>query len=434
MLIRNLKELVRRGIVGLLTFEAKLVLKKYQPRIILVTGSVGKTSTKDAIYAALSGSFFVRRSEKSFNSDIGVPLTVLGVPNGWSNIFQWARNLIDGASLIMMQAPYPAWLVMEVGADRPGDISKALSWIQPHVVVATRFPDIPVHVEFYASPEEVIQEELTPAAWLPADGIFVANADDPRAQNAPTHKDVSRVSFGFGEDASLKGSHFHTRSEDLMPVGISFDVSYGEEHTEIVLEAAVGRAQAYALLAGLAAAVAVGIPLSKAAEAFKNVETPPGRMRLIPGMRHSVIIDDSYNASPSALEEALTALAEMPHQGRRIAVLADMLELGSFSVPEHRRIGALTAQSADILVTVGVRAKDIAEGARDAGMGAEHIFECERGADAASALVSLVQSGDVVLVKGSQSTRMERVVKSLMAEPEKAKDLLVRQDAEWSIR
>jgi UDP-N-acetylmuramoyl-tripeptide--D-alanyl-D-alanine ligase len=94
--MRNIKELFRKAVVLLLTLQAKLIVKKYGPKIILITGSVGKTSTKDAVYTALSGSFFVRKSEKSFNSDIGVPLTVLGVPNGWSDALQWFKNILEG--------------------------------------------------------------------------------------------------------------------------------------------------------------------------------------------------------------------------------------------------------------------------------------------------------------------------------------------------
>ncbi len=430
----NLKELFRRAIVFLLTIEARLVLKKYHPKIIAVTGSVGKTSAKDAIYTALASSFFVRRSEKSFNGDIGVPLTVLGVPNGWSNLFQWMRNLIDGVSLILLNAPYPKWLVIEVGADRPGDITKSLSWLKPDVVVATRFPDISVHVEFYTSPEEVIKEELAPVAWLQAGGVFVANEDDERARAAATKDGVKRITFGFGGGAVLKGSDFHVTGDDGIPSGVAFNVAYENEHTEVFIPNVVGRSHAYSVLASLGAAVGVGIPLQEAASQFQKHETPAGRLRLLPGIQGSVIIDDTYNASPAATEEALTALSDIPLKGRRIAVLADMLELGSFSVEEHERIGALVPKSADMLVTVGVRTKGVAEAARNAGMPADAIMECERGADAAAALVSVIQPGDVVLVKGSQSMRMERVVKSLMKEPERAKDLLVRQDAEWLSR
>ncbi|MFA5877358.1 MAG: UDP-N-acetylmuramoyl-tripeptide--D-alanyl-D-alanine ligase [Candidatus Paceibacterota bacterium] len=430
----NLKELFRQVIVFLLTLEAKLVLQKHRPKIIAVTGSVGKTSAKDAIYTALSKSFFVRRSEKSFNGDIGVPLTVLGVRNGWSNVFQWIRNLIDGISLLILTTPYPKWLIVEVGADRPGDITKSLSWLKPDVVVATRFPDISVHVEFYASPEDVIKEELAPVGWLQNNGVLVFNEDDERARTAVTAPGVRRLSFGFGENANLKAENLHATSEDGMPSGISFDVSYGDERGVVSIPDVAGRSHVYSVLAGIAVALSVGVSLEEAVSAFQKHETPAGRMRLINGMRTSVIIDDTYNASPAAMEEALIALGDIPRTGRRIAVLADMLELGGFSVTEHNRIGALVAESADILVTVGVRTKGIAEGARASGMPENVIIECERGSDASTALLSLIQSGDVILVKGSQSMRMERVVKSLMQEPEKAKDLLVRQDAEWSIR
>lgn len=430
----NLKELFRRGIVFLLTLEARLVLKKYKPKIIAVTGSVGKTSAKDAIYTALSNSFFVRRSEKSFNGDIGVPLTVLGVRNGWSNVFQWMRNLIDGVSLLLLTTPYPKWLIVEVGADRPGDITKSLSWLKPDVVVATRFPDISVHVEFYASPEDVIKEELAPVAWLQNKGGLVFNEDDERARTAVTASGVTRLSFGFGEHATLKAENLHATSENGMPSGISFDVTYGGEKITVSIPHVAGRSHVYSVLAGIGVALSVGVSLEEAVSAFQKHETPAGRMRLIKGMRDSILIDDTYNASPAAMEEALIALGDIPRTGRRIAVLADMLELGGFSVTEHNRIGALVAESADILVTVGVRTKGIAEGARASGMPENMIIECERGSDASTALVSLIAQGDVILVKGSQSMRMERVVKSLMAEPEKAKDLLVRQDAEWSIR
>ncbi|MES2135254.1 MAG: UDP-N-acetylmuramoyl-tripeptide--D-alanyl-D-alanine ligase [Patescibacteria group bacterium] len=432
--MHNLKELFRHGIVWLLTLEAKLVLKKYRPKIIAVTGSVGKTSAKDAIYTALSSSFFVRRSEKSFNSDIGVPLTVLGVPNGWSNLFQWMRNLVDGVSLIILNAPYPKWLIIEVGADRPGDITKSLAWLKPDVVVATRFPDISVHVEFYASPEEVIKEELAPAGWLEEGGVFVGNADDEHVRSATTKNGVERITFGFGDDAELKASSFHPTEKDGMPTGVSFTVTYQGDQGAVFIPDVAGRSHVYSVLAGIGVALGVGVPLKDACLTFQKHEPPSGRMRLIPGIRGSVIIDDTYNASPVATEEALSALSDIPRTGRRIAVLADMLELGSFSVDEHRRIGALVPQSADTLVTVGVRTKNVAEGAREAGMAENTILECERGADAGVALVSMVQPGDVILVKGSQSMRMERIVKSLMLEPERAKDFLVRQDAEWLSR
>ncbi|PIR85413.1 hypothetical protein COU15_01120 [Candidatus Kaiserbacteria bacterium CG10_big_fil_rev_8_21_14_0_10_45_20] len=428
-----MKEFIRNIIVFFITLEAKLILKKNKPKVIVVTGSVGKTSTKDATYTAVRGHTFVRKSEKSYNSDIGVPLTVLGVPNGWANILQWLRNLIDGMLLLVVITPYPRWLIVEVGADRPGDISQSLAWLTPDVVIGTRFPDIPVHVEFYSSPEQVIKEEMFPFSQLSEGGIAVVSADDAQTRHLSLKGGVQKISYGISNDADVRASNIRILSRGGNPRGISFDVSYREEKARVTLEGVLGSAHRDATLAGIAGATAAGSSLQKAVEAFSEHTPPPGRLRIIQGLKKTTIIDDTYNSSPKATEVALEALSEAPGT-RKIAVLGDMLELGSFSVSEHERIGVQVAKNADILLTVGVRAKGIAEGAMKAGMPESAVSVFERGADSASKLLSMLTAGDVILVKGSQSIRMERIVKSLMAEPEKAKDLLPRQDAEWLTR
>lgn len=428
------REWTRRFIVFALSGLARAAVVKYRPRLIIVTGGVGKTLTKDAAYAALSSSYFVRRSEKSYNSDIGVPLTVLGLPNAWNNPLRWLKNFAEGALLVFSEVPYPEWLVVEVGADRPGDITRALSWLRPDVVVTTRFPDMPAHVEFYESPQAVIAEELAPAGWLKEGGALIENADDAPAPAALVHPGVRRFSYGFSPNAFVRGGRLRALSKNGMPAGISFDVSCGNERAHVSLPGVLGVQHVYPLLAGISAALAAGATLEKAVSDFGAYLPPPGRMRLLPGMRGSVLIDDSYNASPAAVIEALAALKDTPRKGKRIAILADMLELGSFSVEAHERIGAAAAASADVLVTVGIRAKGIAQKAREAGMDDTRIFECEKTAEAAAKATSIIEEGDVVLVKGSQAMRMERVVKSLVAEPRLAKELLVRQEKEWLAR
>lgn len=432
--MENVKEFIRSIIVRILTAEARAVVAKYKPKIILVTGSVGKTSSKDAIYTALASSFFIRRSEKSFNSDIGVPLTVLGVPNGWSNPVQWVKNLFEGLSLLVLDAPYPKWLVLEIGADRPGDITKSLSWIKPEVVLGTRFPKVPVHVEFYDSPEEVIQEESAPVSWLSDGGVAVLNADDERAKDVFVKEGVKKMTYGFEHDADVRGMRYMATQAKKTATGISFDVQYKGERARVSVPNVLGKTHAQAVLAGIAVAVAVGVPLEAATKTFELHIPPAGRTRIVPGLRGTTLIDDTYNSSPVASEEALRVLAEAPRTGRRIAVLADMLELGAFSVSEHHRIGTMVAKTADVLITAGVRARGTAQGAREAGMHPEVILETDRAADAASAILSIMSEGDVVLIKGSQSMRMERVVKSLMAEPARSGELLVRHDAEWLAR
>ena len=143
-----MKSILKKIISTIIKYEAVLIIKKYKPKIIAVTGSVGKTSTKDAIFAVMSSSFFVRKSEKSFNSDIGIPLTILGCPNAWFDPIKWARNIFRGLELIVFKHSYPEWLILEVGADRPGDIKEVSKWLKPNIVVLTAFAKVPVHIEF----------------------------------------------------------------------------------------------------------------------------------------------------------------------------------------------------------------------------------------------------------------------------------------------
>lgn len=429
-----MKEAARAFIVWCLTLEARAVLRRYAPKVILVTGSVGKTSAKDALYATLSAQHFVRKSQKNYNGDIGVPLTILGVPNGWGNPVRWLRNMIDGLMLLIMHVPYPEWLVVEVGADRPGDITRSLRWLRPHVVLATRFPAVPVHVEFYDSPEAVREEELSPLLWLGPGGIAVVNADDEVVRVAELPEGVERLSFGLSAEADVRALRVKTLTEAKLPRGTSFDVTYRGERAHVTLTGVVGNGHVYAALAGIAGAVATGVSLLTACAALERYENPPGRMRLVIGTRGTILVDDTYNASPVAVEEALSTLAHLPCTGRRIAVLGDMLELGAYSVVEHQKAGALAARSADLFVSVGVRARKAAEAAVAHGMPQEAVLSFDRALDAAEHLKSVIGKGDIVLLKGSQGMRLERAVKELMAEPEGAKDLLCRQDKEWLTR
>jgi UDP-N-acetylmuramoyl-tripeptide--D-alanyl-D-alanine ligase len=191
-------------------------------------------------------------------------------------------------------------------------------------------------------------------------------------------------------------------------------------------------------LAAAAVALSLGQPLAKTTEALQSHEPPPGRMRLIPGIKDSLIIDDTYNSSPAAAEAALRALQQAGLRGgaktRKIALLGDMLELGRASVAEHKKIGELCAEACDLLITVGFRAHDIAQGALDNGLKDERILQFEDSRLAGEELQNLLRPGDVVLIKGSQSMRMERAVKEVMRDPERAGELLVRQDDEWQRR
>src|SRR3989304_8554200 len=156
-----MKLFLKQILISILKFEAKLILKKYKPKIVAITGSVGKTSTKDAVYASLSKFYYVRKSEKSFNSEIGLPLTILGVPNGWNDPIVWLQNIIEGLELIFTREKYPEWLVLEIGADKPGDIRNAASWIYADIVIIPKIGQTPGHIEFFKSLEKLIEEKAS---------------------------------------------------------------------------------------------------------------------------------------------------------------------------------------------------------------------------------------------------------------------------------
>src|SRR3990167_534158 len=194
----------KKIIIFILTWEARLVLARYRPEIIAVTGSVGKTTTKDAIYAVLSGSLYVRKSEKSFNSELGVPLAILGCENAWRSPVGWARNIFSGVGLLFGR-DYPKWLVLEVGADRPGDIRRIARWLRPQIAVVTGVPEIPVHVEYFDSPEDLAREKRVLAEYIRPGGKLVLNGDDSRMVALCGGYRGMTVKYGFGAGNDLTG-------------------------------------------------------------------------------------------------------------------------------------------------------------------------------------------------------------------------------------
>ena len=424
---------IRALLVALITWEAQGVLAKYKPQVIAVTGSVGKTTTKDAIFAAISEHVHVRKSAKSFNSDIGVPLTILGCDNPWSDPLKWIGVLWSGMKLLVTKYDYPAWLVLEVGADRPGDIRNVARWLKPAVVIITTVPDVPVHVEYFPSADAVLREKASLAEYLTRGGTLILNADDKKVASLKAEYRGVTVLFGIESDSDFRASHSAIAYKDERPVGMYFRLEHGGSSVPLTLEGALGTPRIYAALAALAAAHAVGVDQVAAAASLSKWEPAPGRMRVLQGKKGSVIIDDTYNSSPVAVISALDTLHAIKSRGRSIALLGDMLELGKYSAEAHANVGKRAAQCSDLLAVVGFRAQAIAEAAIDAGLSEKKVrqYEQDEAGRAGAETARDLRAGDVVLVKGSQSMRMERTVEALMAEPEHASELLVRQDAEW---
>jgi UDP-N-acetylmuramoyl-tripeptide--D-alanyl-D-alanine ligase len=448
----------KKIIASILKTESRLVLYRYKPKIIAITGSVGKTSTKDAVYAVFSKVAYVRKSEKSFNSEIGLPLTILGCPNGWNNPFTWFINILKGLWLFLWPHKYPKWLVLEVGISKPGNMQDVVSWLKTDAVIITAIGETPAHIEFFDSRKHLIEEksQLIKTLKKPArnasrsdaggDGLLVLNADDESVLEMKEKTKNRTLTYGFKEGADVLGSSDSISYNPAgVPEGVIFRVDENGTSFPVVIEGVFGRNHVYASLAALALSSGLNLNMLDAANALKNYDVPPGRMRLLKGINDSLIIDDTYNSSPFACESALKTLGEIKYGDRKIAILGDMLELGRHTFPAHKNIGRVARENLkgekDMLIVVGQRAKAIKEGAMvpDVGIpqsgsptsGTLNILEFLDSNEAGDFLKTFVQKGDIILVKGSQGMRMERVVGAILLDQQNKNKLLVRQDSEW---
>lgn len=423
-----MKDLIKPLIIRMLTWQAQAVLMRHKPFIIGVTGNLGKTSTKDAIYAVLKDHVHVRRSEKSLNSEFGVPLTILGQKSGWNSPYKWLLVIIRGF-FVPFQKQYPTHLVLEIGADRPGDIRSIATWIKPDVTVVTQFGQVPVHIEFFPNREAIIEEKGYLVQALKQTGLFIYNADDHDAEKLLAKTNARKLGIGIHEKADIQAYNVRLYGNPIE--GTEAELNCGDEKHHLVLPEVIGKSPVYCSLPALVVAHEFGIPYEVACASLRDADKPRGRMRLLSGMNGSMIIDDTYNASPKATEHGLKTLGEIDTTGRKIAALGDMLELGTHSRDEHYKIGKLASSVAHKLFTVGIRSRITAEGALDGKMLDANIMECDTSLDAGKELVKILQKGDIVYVKGSQGMRMERIIKMILSETHDPKKVLVRQEKEW---
>lgn len=426
-----MKNFLKKIIVAILTLEAELILKKYHPRIIAVTGNVGKTSTKEAIAAVLSTRFKVRKSEKSYNSELGVPLTIIGAQTAWMNPIGWTKNIFRGLYLILFPNHYPDTLVLEVGADRPGDIESLMTWLRPSIGVVTFVGELPVHVEYFASPEAVAKEKSFVARTPRENGLVILNHDNPTVFAMRSVAKAPVVTFGFDERSTACASGAHIMYRDDVPVGVMYQVNFEGKTFPVRISGMLGKQAVYATLPSVLVGVHCGLNIVEIGEALSKHEPVPGRSHILEGVRGSMIVDDSYNSSPHALTAALDVLDELQVSGKKIAVLGDMMELGKYTIDAHTEAGARVAKTASLLLAVGQRGKFIGDGAEKAGMSRDAIKYFDDSQAAGEWLQNELHRGDAVLVKGSQFIRLEKCVKEIMARPEEAKKLLVRQEKEW---
>lgn len=415
---------------------AKLIIWRYQPKVVGISGSIGKTTAKEAINLVLEDKYRVRTSYKNYNNEFGLPLTIIGSKSPGKNYFAWLGVFIKAFCLLVYKnKKYPEILVLEMGIDRPGDMNYLTSIIKPQIAVITAVSYS--HLEYFGSILNIKKEKQHLVEALSSSGLAILNFDSALVKEMKNIAKARVVSFGIkAENVDLKAQdviyNFEKGLYELS--GINFKLNSDGAVVPVAMKNVISEPAIYAALAALAVAREFKIPVLEAATKLRNFSLPPGRMNILPGIKHSFIIDDTYNSSPEAALSAISILGKMSidSQAHKYAVLGDMLEIGAYTIEGHRLVGRKIKElGIDYLVAVGERARDFMRGAKDSGMAKDKIFFFDYPKEAARFLQHRLQSGDLLLVKGSQGARMEKIVKEIMAEPDRAEEFLVRQELEW---
>lgn len=363
---------------------ARFWRQQLHPRVIGITGSVGKTTTKEVVTKVLARRYRVQRSAGSYNNEIGLPLTLL--------------QLTDEDT----------YIVLEMGMYVRGDIRLLAEIAQPHVGIITNVEA--VHLERAGSIENIAlgKRELVESLPPAPEGIAILNYDDRRVRAMAEHTQARIFFYGLSPEADLWADDVETQGLE----GIRLRLHYAGD--EIYIKAPLlGRHSAHTVLRAAAAGLVEGLDWQ---EIVEGLHAPGAQLRLVAvrGLNDSLILDDTYNSSPASALAALNLLETM--EGRKIAVLGDMLELGDYEEAGHLKVGCRAAGIVAELITVGERAHHIARGAELCGLPRGHVHETPDCETAVAALRDMLQPQDIILVKGSRGMKMEQIVMAISKE------------------
>ena len=400
-----------------------LYLKKNKIEVIGVTGSAGKTTVKTAIGQMLKSSEVYIPAD-GYNTEIGLPLSVFQekIPQDINSFKGWFGIIFQMLGKLIFEKSQYSRIVLEMGADHPGDIEYLTSFAKPHIAVITSV--LPVHTENFTGIEQIAEEKSQILRYLKSTDLAVLNYDNEYIRRM-TSKTKSQI-FWIGKN---KKANLYWENIKLSLDGLSVDLFWKGEKYPINLQVIAPQ-----LLTSIFAAVAVclylGYDIRDLVKKIENFESQKGRMNLINGLAGSLIIDDSYNANPESTIAALDVLAQLP--GRKIAVLGNMNELGDYEKNGHIRVGQKAGSTVQILFTIGdIAKKYIAPEARRE-IKTESVYSFDSPYKAGLALKKMVKKGDIILVKGSQNKVFaEEAIKIIMSEPEKSAETLVRQEKFW---
>jgi UDP-N-acetylmuramoyl-tripeptide--D-alanyl-D-alanine ligase len=424
-----------------LKYLVRLILKKYQPQIISITGSVGKTTTKEACKAVLKPHFKIRATYKNFNNEIGVPLTIIGIKESPAkSIFKWFYVFLKAIKLIILKdKKYPQVLILEMGVDRPGDMDYLLSIVSPDIAIVTGVSSS--HLQFFKKLENIQTEKAKLIQALKKEKTAIINYDNIYSREMRKISKARIISYGLMNEADLQAEdliyNFERYKNENISIekikGINFKLTWSGATVPVKIPEATSFSAVYGVLAAISCAISLNLNLVQALEGLNNFKMPRARMNVISGIKKSYIIDDTYNSSPSSSLSALNLMQSMSFRNsRQLVVMGEMLELGSYTQAGHREVGRKIAElDPAYLIVIGEKTRDIIKGAKDLGFDKNKCFYFNNNLEAGKFLQKKLKENDLVLVKGSQGARMEKVVKEIMSKPLQAKDILIRQEKNW---
>ena len=392
-------------------------------KLITVAGSVGKTSTKLAIATLLSQKYRVRLHEGNHNTHLSAPLAILGInfPGNPRNFWQWHK--VFSAARKRIKSPSsqePQIIIQELGTDRPGDIEQFSKYLAPNIAVITSVS--PEHMEFFGSIDAVAQEELGAASFAE---IAILNQDDISADffkyvqnsNVSTYSSIGGANYNFIANSFSLIDGFGGKIQTP---------EYGEIDVRVKV---FGEHSLRPIIGAVAVSAKLGLSSQEIIGGLVSLKPIPGRMNFMRGVKESVLIDDTYNSSPAALEAAIQTLYALSAPSK-IAIIGSMNELGESSAFEHQKIGEmLDGISLYWVITVGEQAnRFLAPAARLRGC---QVYEAKNAIDAGTFAHKIMERGSLVLLKGSQGeVYLEEATKILLLNKED-ENLLVRQDEKW---
>lgn len=388
---------------------------------------MGKTSTRDAITAVLQTQYRVRSSQKNLNNEFGLPLTILGFSSPGRNILGWLQVFVSGYLHAWFTLDFPRVLVLEMGIDKPGDMDYLLSIVKPDIAVLTWIGSS--HYEFFKSERGVAEEKIKLIKALDKQGVAVLNVDSEKVKQQQNFTRGQILTYST-QDSSAD-VYAEVRKEHLeLPARTQLKVSSKGAIFELTINA-VGAGHYSAVAAAVAVGKTMGIDSDQLAKGLANYRSEPGRMKFLKGLRKTLLIDDSYNASPESMHSALEVLPKVQRK-IKVVVLGDMLELGNLAIPAHQEIGRQVAKlNPSFLYTVGALGKVISQKAIESGFDESRAVHFENSVAAGEYLRQNLPPESVILIKGSQSMRMEKISKELLAEPMTAGQVLPRQYGGW---